>query len=144
MFKFPTKEKEEGVKEFELLDSGEYKFAIRDAQEQVSKKGNEMLKLTLVITKEDKEYWVYDYLLAMDFHVTRISDFLGSVGLADCFEDGKLDVNDIIGRNGMAEIMQDSYVNDNGATVDSNKVSKYIHAHLPSQNDELFDDDIPF
>lgn len=86
----------------ELMPEGEYDFKVLSAEDAVSKKGNDMLKLKLAVYVGQREYHVFDYLLeAMAF---KLRHFCESTGLLDLYEDGILTADDCDGAAGIVEI----------------------------------------
>lgn len=86
----------------ELMPEGEYDFKVLSAEDAVSKKGNDMLKLKLAVYVGQREYHVFDYLLeAMAF---KLRHFCESTGLLDHYEDGTLTAGDCDGAAGIVAI----------------------------------------
>ena len=99
--RFTPKSKEE--LEFEnLLPKGEYDFEVVKAEDAVSKKGNEMIKLNLKVFNGDGFQFVTDYLMeAMAF---KLRHFFETVGMIASYEAGTVDAADLVGCAGKVRI----------------------------------------
>lgn len=99
---FTPKTEEELARE-SLLSAGTYPFEVLEAIEQVSKKGNEMIKLKLnVFGQSGEQVHVYDYLLeSMAF---KLRHFAEAAGLLRDYEAGKLDAQACVGKNGFVKL----------------------------------------
>ena len=129
-----------------LLPEGEYDFVVQAAEDKVSQKGNDMIKLTLGIwDKKGQEHTVFDYL-AMMF---KIKHFADATGLESLYQSGGYDASDCLGKSGKCKVLQEE---GKGAFPPKNIVKDYIksdgsHISIPAQNKEpSFDNenDIPF
>jgi DNA-binding MurR/RpiR family transcriptional regulator len=74
------------TKDYEVLSPGTYRFRVLRAERTLSSKGNDMMKLTLKVTKDDSSeagQLVWDYLLNNDNPWTKhkIRAFCESVAL---------------------------------------------------------------
>jgi len=80
-----------------LLKPGIYDFYVEYAEEAVSKKGNEMIKVTLnTWDQEGKQYVLYDYLLeAMAY---KLKHFAEATGLGEQYHNGQLSAEDCKGK----------------------------------------------
>lgn len=102
---------------------GNYKFIVLDAKEETSKSGNDMVKLTLRIIKEDGEDGpkMFDYLVQDEFSFWKIDSFLKSCDKHPGEgEDVSINADSMIGWEGTADFKQDTY---NGNT--NMKVAAY-------------------
>ena len=91
-------EADAGRGEFELLPAGEYPFEVLEAEDAVSQKGNEMIKLKINAFGPKYGKHVYDYLLEkMAF---KLRHFCETVGIADQYARGKIDTTGLLGRSG--------------------------------------------
>lgn len=106
-----TPKSEEDVMTGQLLTAGDYPFSIMTAEDAVSKAGNEMIKLKLVIYADDgRQGHVFDYLLESIPHKLRHCAY--ACGLGTQYETGTLTAHDFVGREGYAKITiqkQDGY-----------------------------------
>src|SRR5690348_13902910 len=114
---------QEELKQGDLVKKGEYDFLVVDAQEAVSKSGNDMIKLQLKIWTEDgRERIVFDYLLeALPF---KTGHFAESVGLVAKYREGVLLAHDCIDKCGRLKlgIQEDK----SGVYPPKNNVMDYI------------------
>jgi hypothetical protein len=148
---FKPKLDKESNKEFisKLLPEDEYPFEVADAEETVSKNGNEMIKLTLCLwDKEGKEHVIFDYLLeAMAF---KLRKFAAITGLMRNYETGKIDAKECLHKCGKVKlIIQKGKPNPEGGFYpDRNSVKEYfegVHAHHVAKQEEIdINDDVPF
>lgn len=135
----------------ELIPEGEYDFKVLSAEDAVSKKGNDMLKLKLAVYVGQREYHVFDYLLeAMAF---KLRHFCESTGLMHQYEDGTLSANNVDGAAGIVVIELEK-PKEGSKYGPKNVVSDYISrdgvkiesepAKTKSSQEPLDGDDIPF
>lgn len=85
------------------LVEGKAKYLVIQAEEQISKSGsnNEMLKLKLKVTQPGgKSGYLYDYLVASDGCVWKISNFCKASGNAGKYKEGELTPEMIKGWSG--------------------------------------------
>ena len=150
----PKTEKE--ISEANLLPKGTYDFEIAGAEEQISKAGNDMIKLTLRIYNDDGNYsLVNDYL--MEMIPGKLRHCAEACGLLDDYERGRLDADDMRGKSGKLKLVIKK--DKNGQYPDQNSVQDYLakpeHAAAPNSqrptasssrpaSKEDFDDEIPF
>lgn len=143
--KFAPKTEEE-LEVQSLLEPGIYQFQVLDATNEMSKKGNEMIKLSLQLWDKDACcHWIFDYLLeAMSF---KLRHFCSVTGLMTKYEKGQLDASDCIGKTGCVEIsIKEGNSKPDGTKYPSqNSVKDYVlnTSYAVSSNDSV-DDDVPF
>ncbi len=126
-----------------LMEPGIYDFEVAQAQDTVSKSGNDMIKLQLKVwDKDGNERFVFDYLLeAMEF---KLRHFAESVELLDLYNAGEMFAPDCVGRCGKVELLVEKGARKPDGTMypDKNTVKDYVPSlakiELP------FDDTIPF
>ena len=95
---------EEEVKAFTLLEKGIYPFRIIKAEDQISKSGNEMIKLTLLIwDKEGHTHTLYDYLLEKIAY--KLRHFAECVDMLDKYNLGCFTAEDCESREGSVDII---------------------------------------
>jgi hypothetical protein len=89
--------------QFKLLTPGIYDFEIVEASEQISKNGNDMIKLKLCIYGNDGEAnYIFDYLMEkLSYKLKHCSD---ACGLLDKYESGELTDFDLINKTGKAKV----------------------------------------
>ena len=116
-----------------LLDEGEYDFNIIQSSEEVSKAGNEMIKITLNINHSGKEYKINDYLL--DNSKTR--NIYKSVGLLDLHNTGEVTSDSLYMKKGrcIVSISRD----ETGRYDDKNVVKNYI----TKKDGDFLNDELP-
>ena len=126
-----------------LLEPGIYPFQVTCASNEVSKSGNEMLKLTVMIWGKDGSiHYIYDYLLeAMSY---KLRHFCESAGLMDKYELGELYPTDCMNAQGNLElIIQEGKTREDGSRYPSrNSIKDYIKKE--NKSDTFKDDDIEF
>ena len=126
----PKSEKE--INEANLLpDKTKASFEVLAAEDQVSGKGNDMIKLKVAIFLNGEQKTIlFDYLLeAMAF---KLRHFCQNTGLIEKYETGELTAADCMGKIGgcLIGIQKDK----TGAYPDKNVIKDYIET----------DEDIPF
>lgn len=138
-----TPDSEEKLNEERLLPEGTYDFEVYKALDAVSKKGNEMIRLTLrVFNRDGRTVLVDDYLMeAVKF---KLIHFCKATGLYPRYESGELVAEDCVGRAGEVVLRiekQDGYEPKN-SVKDYVKLAEGETAKVASvaQDD---DDDIP-
>lgn len=141
---------EEEINAANLLPGGDYDFEVFAASEEVSAKGNDMVKLTLHIEGEEgRRHTVFDYLVGSDASMFKVRGFAVCVGLLPQYEVGEMSADSMIGRTGRCQIGIDD---KNKAYAPKNVVRMY---HKPmngtamapaskAQAAAVVDDDIPF
>ena len=143
--RFQPKSKEEAERG-PLLPDGEYEAVVHEAEDTESKKGNEMLKLTLDVYGPDGErVRVWDYLL--DQFSFKLYHFCESAGLLDKYNTGVLVDADCVGARVMAKIATQE---GEGSYPDRNVVVDYVGSvgadtPAPGKGEvTITPDDIPF
>jgi hypothetical protein len=102
-----------------VLPQGIYEAEVIKADEQTSKKGNDMIKLTLkVYASGEKTILVNDYL--MEAIGKKLRGFCESAGVLDLYESGMLEAHDCTGRsvNVKLKIEQQDGFSPKNAVVD--------------------------
>lgn len=86
-----------------LLPAGTYDFQVVSAEDTVSKKGNDMIALELIVFGDRGEkFEIKDWLLeAMAY---KLKHFCYAVGLGDKYEDGSLTAYDCERRTGRVQL----------------------------------------
>lgn len=148
----PLSEKQ--LAEGDLIPKGTYDFLVLDAEETISKSGNDMIKLKIRIFMPDgRERVIFDYLLeAMEF---KTGHFAEATGLLDKYQNGSIDAHDCLGKSGKCKIIiqsdkegkypDKSVIGDYIPTdeAQSNKLKSKVEA--AKQTDDGFGDtDLPF
>jgi hypothetical protein len=150
-----------------LLEAGVYPFEVLTAEDTVSKAGNEMIKIKLVVYGNDgQQAHVYDYLMAHSEKVMfKLRHFCEMAGLIAAYEAGTLDALQCFGkqgyvkiaiRNGDAQFGPKNEVKDYVVKADKAPSTPALALDLPRKltpdefnqkhgiGGEKFDDDIPF
>jgi uncharacterized protein DUF669 len=145
-----TDEQISAIQNRDLLSDGVYPFTVKNAEQQHSKSGNPMLKITIgVLASENDERNIKDYLLATDQMMFKLKHFCESIGLGDKYAKGTFSETDCIGRSGKVKIgTQKGAKKEDGSGFysDRNSVKDYV---LPDSLqkpliDPDFNDDIKF
>lgn len=157
--KFTPKSEQEITRE-SLFEKGTYSFEVTKSENKVSKSGNSMIKLQLVIfaNESDLSKTVYDYI--MPSLAFKLRHFCKATGLLEKYEKGTLDAEDCEGKTGkcyvgieedesgkyMPKNTVKDYMIDSGANTKEMFDSKAIGTDRPlkSKGDDLEDDDIQF
>lgn len=137
------------LKQGDLIPKGIYNFQVINAEEAISKSGNDMIKLQIKIWMEDgRERIVFDYLLeALEY---KLGHFAEVTGLMDQYNSKLLTAHDCLNKTGSLKIGVQS--DKNGIYPDKNAVIDYISDldHKPSALNPLpkkendLNDDLPF
>lgn len=140
-----TAKSEKEVQEEGLLPKGNYSFEISDAKDEVSKSGNEMIKLILNVYDENgNSRLIFDYLLESIAYKLRHA--AEACGLLEKYESELLIAEDFKGKTGIVSvgIQKDktgNYPDKN--TIKDYVIKKYDESpkdHVPNFPDE----DLPF
>lgn len=146
----PLSDKE--IAEMNLWPEGVYGFEILAATDEVSKSGNEMIKVKLaVFNNEGRQTVLFDYLLeSMAFKLKHIAKVTGNL---EKYDAGVLLAGDLVGKTGnlKLKIQKDK----TGQYPDKNVVADYVvsetaidpQAPLPagkSNGADIESDSIPF
>lgn len=121
MYVTPRTEKE--IAEMNLLPEGVYDFSVAKADEKISKSGNEMIELQLVIHRDDGSVTMMnDWLL--DSMARKIHNACKVMGLWTDYNNGKLDAQDFVGKTGKVSIKIEK--DKGGQYADRNAVKDYV------------------
>jgi len=85
-----------------LLPKGEYDFEVVKAEDAVSKKGNEMIKVNLKVFHGEGFQFVTDYL--MEAMAYKLRHFFETVGMIDAYNAGSVQSADLVGACGKVRI----------------------------------------
>lgn len=123
--KVMTKEEADAGSNGAVWRAGTYDFEIHDASEEISKAGNEQIKLTVwVFDAQGERKTCFDYLGATEKVQWKTRQFCQAVGLIAQYESGELDVNDIAERTGKLKLG----IQKSPEYGDQNKVLAYLEA----------------
>lgn len=134
-----------------LLPDGIYHFFVKNIEQQQSRVGNPMLKVTLgVVAKPGDQRNIIDFLLTTEQMMFKLKHFCESIGLSEQYAQGKFELNDCINRSGKVKIgVQKGAAKDDGSGFfpDKNCVKDYVKPEnvMPKVVTPAFkDDDISF
>ena len=114
----------EGATGFEPLRPGDYDFAIFQAEDTQSAKGDDMLKLTLhILLGEGRHRTVFDYVLGTDTWAWKARHLAESIDMVSQYERGELDPDFLEGRMGRLRLKIKPASGQWGA---GNQVADYI------------------
>jgi len=85
-----------------LLPKGEYDFEVVKAEDAVSKKGNEMIKVNLKVFHGEGFQFVTDYL--MEAMAYKLRHFFETIGMIDAYNAGSVQAADLVGACGKVHI----------------------------------------
>lgn len=123
--KFTPMTKEE-IELANLLAPGVYPFEILSATDEISKTGNEMIKLKLNVFSEDREVHVFDYLLEkMAF---KLRHFAEATDMLADYEAGKINAWHCVDKVGYCKLAIDQ---GNGEFPAKNVVKDYLKPEVP-------------
>lgn len=135
-FRFNPKTDEEinAIQNQALLPDGVYSFFVKGIEEQVSKTGNQMLKLRLLVIGHDKsERYINDFLLITDKMIFKLKHFCETIGFEKEYLAGMFDLRQCINRSGRARIgIQKGSAKEDGSGYypDKNAVKDYVTINL--------------
>lgn len=146
---------EKDIAEAGLWPVGEYDFEVKDASEETSASGNDMIKLTLHVFNNDSErITVFDYLVHTEKAAYKVRHFAEATGMLAQYERGELSSDECVFKTGRCKlgIKKDKA----GQYPDKNAVADYVkatgavktaapaaRAKQPASAGD-FDDEIPF
>lgn len=117
----------------ELLEPGIYPFEVLGASEEISKAGNEMIKVKInVFGLDGRQVHIYDYL--MEKLAFKLRHFCEATGLLEKYEAGTLSELDCELKTGFVKIKIDPA---NGSYLAKNSVQDYVK---PDKTAALFQD----
>lgn len=94
---------EKEIQEANLMTKGVYPFEVIDAQDKISKKGNDMIEATLrIFTPDGKTRLLTAYL--MEAMPAQLFHFCTYCGLAAEYGNGTLEASQCVGKNGYVDI----------------------------------------
>ena len=141
---------EEEIARAGLLPAGEYGFEIVEAEDKVSKAGNEMVELKVKLFGPDGDATVFDYLIDGGRSAFKVRHFAESTGMIGQYERGDMPAHLMVGKTGRCKVAITK--DKNGQYPDKNGIADYIKATgAPVQSrrpasppKQDLDDDIPF
>ena len=146
---------EKDIAEGGLLPLGNYDFEVQEAEEKVSKTGNDMIELKMrVYDNEGQGRTIFDYLVSTDGGAYKIRHFAYAVGLGESYERGELQASNLHGCTGKAKVFIKK--DKSGQYPDRNAIADYLPpangstapnntaVPRPPYKAAELDDDIPF
>lgn len=127
----------------ETIPAGTYDAVVKKAEDQVSKSGNDMIKLILTVyTPAGIPVDVFDYLVFQNSMLYKVKHFCDSAGLN--FDKGELEAGDCVDKNVRVKLKVES----DDEYGDQNKVADYVKRNGPSPAPTAAkpkkDEEIPF
>lgn len=127
---------------------GMYDFVVNTGEDTYSKKGNEMIKLSLNIYNADGQVrQIDDYLLeAMEYKLRHAAE---ACGLLERYENGELNGFDFVGKSGKLylDIQKGKQKDDGSFYSDRNSVQDYLVQKQSVSKEHAaneLDDSVPF
>lgn len=111
---------------YKLLEKGEYDFEVIEAQEKVSKNGNEMIEVALKVFGPDKQHVIKDWIV----DGAKLKRFCESIGAADTYQSGELSADAVVGMSGKCKVA----VEESEQYGDRNKIAGYVTAKKKSES----------
>lgn len=113
---------------YKIIDEGEGRFKITDVKDKISKSGNEMLVLTMVLRDERGNTTLYDeYITAnASYKINAISKAIGKPQIYS--EKGELDSEELLGGRGTCVIATEKA--SNPSYKDRSIVARYVEKVL--------------
>lgn len=139
--KFTPKTNEE-LSELGLIKDGIYNFEVLESAQQLSKSGNEMIKVKLgVWDSKGVMRVIFDYLLEAMPH--KLHHFCETTGLKDKYNIGELNAEDCLHKSGKVHITieKGKEKSEGGFYPDKNSVKDYVKE---DKKVDLLNDEIPF
>lgn len=144
--KFTPKTDDE-LNSMNLIQEGNYNFEVLEAKSQLSKSGNEMIKVKLGLWDNNGVMRVmFDYLLEAMAH--KLHHFCDSTGLREKYNSGELNDTDCLSKTGTVHIVIEKGKEkpEGGNYPDRNSVKDYLTKSdsVEVKKDHFINDDVPF
>lgn len=136
-----TPRTEEEIKFLKLIPDGEYEFEVFDAIDETSKNGNEMIHVVLLVNKNEKKYYIHDYLMDTADMAFKLRHFCDSIGIIEDFNSGNIESNKIKSKKGIAKIIINQ--DKKGIYNPKNVIRDYI-VNKSIKSEDIFNDELPF
>ncbi|MBQ3455228.1 MAG: DUF669 domain-containing protein [Synergistaceae bacterium] len=121
---------------FKLIPPGKYRVRIEEAEEQTSKTGKQMVKLTLKVSGYNSTIWHYVVFdMTTPEGITRTNDRLGWIYDSFSIQPGNLDVETWKGKAGAAEIINEDNNKGGKRAVVKNFILRKDQSELPAWQD---------
>ncbi len=104
------------------LKKGTYQAQVTNCIETKSQNDNEMLKVTITIWDTDgQKHSMNDNLFGF-----KLKNFCDVANLNDAYETGEVTIAQVIGKECLVSVDEESYINKEGSTVKATKIKKYL------------------
>jgi hypothetical protein len=101
----PVSEEKAAAQSSGVWEDGIYDYEIKDASEETSRAGNDMIKLEVwIFNQAGNRKLLFEYLVASEKAAWKVREFAASSGLLTQYDTGTLIANEIVGRTGMCEV----------------------------------------
>jgi hypothetical protein len=138
-----------------VWEDGIYDYEIKDASEETSRAGNDMIKLEVwIFNQAGNRKLLFEYLVASEKAVWKVREFAASSDLLTQYDTGTLMASEIVGRTGMCEVgtQRDDYGVKNvvrrwmmkDKPKASSAAQKMTNNRVKSPAGPDLDDEIPF
>jgi len=135
---------EQELAELNLIPPGHYQYEVIAAEEKVSEKGNQYIKMQLKVWDANgRERIVFDNIMNAFPH--KLRHFAETTGLIAKYEAGNISADDVLHKSGVVELMIRK--DKTGKYADRNEVKDYVKeskADLKPVIVDEFSDPIPF
>jgi hypothetical protein len=109
--------------DFPVWKPGVYDFEIMEAEDTVSKNGNDMIKLKVAVYNDEGNFQnIFDYLLESVAYKLRHCAYACGIGTA--YEAGELEAIDFLGKTGKCKVTIQK--DKTGQYADKNGIGDYI------------------
>jgi len=148
---------DEEINSIGLLKEGNYSFEVIKSTRKVSKSGNPMAELQILLwDNEGKQHTVFDYLVFshVNLNIKKVKHFCDATGLKEEYKKGQLPENlERLAGNAIIGIRDEQPKPNGGFYPRKNYVIDYIESNpvtsMPSSSPEFkpeeeLNDDIPF
>ncbi len=157
---------EEQIQSLNVMEPGVYPFQVLDVitadqygNQLRDKNGNEMAKLKLAVyDNQNRERQIFTYISGDGAFAFKLRHFAKSIGMIQKYEDALFNVNETIGKRGLADIVikKGTYKTDGSGEMwpDRNDVKDFVanadgnqipHSHnAPAPEVNHVDEDVPF
>jgi hypothetical protein len=125
-----------------LLEPGRYQAEVTKANDDKSKKGNDMIHLELVVFSANGSSYVHDYLSSA-WMAHKLRHFAYAAGLRDLYEAGEVNAEDCIGKQVEVDLIVEP---GKGQYGPKNAIRDYPKDQYEDGGNEKApsDDDLPF
>lgn len=111
--------------EAKLIPDGEYDAEVIEVEEQTSKAGNAMLKLTVKVWANGGSFHVFDYVVN-PATLWKLKQLSSAVGLMDKFQTGSMNPRELVGKSFIAGVKTKK--DETGKYAPQNVIAKYASA----------------